>query len=518
MPIAMRMRAAAMAVALLSIGACMDLAVTNVNEADRARALAEAADVEALIAGTFRTWWLVQQGNVAAPAMASLADEHSMSRANDGQWDQGAEPARPIINEIAYQWGYWVEGPWLLSNRALSSIRDGLQSIEELGLQIGIDNQDGPRAQAFAKFMQGLLIGNLALQYDRAFILDETVADPAEMELAPYSEVMEAARAKLAEARQIAQANSFSIPAGWMGTDGYSSADLVRLTHSYEARFMAAVARTPADRAKVDWAVVLSHVEKGVAQDFGVNLDGPQGNWQVSLKDRMGISEDVDLALIGPADSDDDYIKYEKTDPALKLAFIVNTADRRIHGNTPKDPGLYVHYRATLIQPADRGLWYQGNYAPWWYWDVSQTGFGFAPDLSTKEMGYLAAEAHIRLGQPEKALPYINGPRTANGQLPPATVGGVSGAGCVPRSAGLLAKAPNSAPEGQCGNLMQTLIYEKQIETAFLNAGSSWYDHRGFGTLRTGRAYQCPIPAVDLGLLKLPVYTFGGVGKEGAAP
>jgi len=61
------------------------------------------------------------------------------------------------------------------------------------------------------------------------------------------------------------------------------------------------------------------------------------------------------------------------------------------------------------------------------------------------------------------------------------------------------------------------LIYEKQIETAYLYAGSSWYDHRGFGTLRTGRAYQSPIPAVDLELLALEVYTFGGVGGSGGA-
>ena len=520
MPISIRMRATALAVVLLSTGACMDLDVTNVNEADRGRALAEAADVEALIAGTFRTWWNLQQGRAPGPAMASMADEQSMSRANYGSQDQGMEPGRAIINENAYQWGYWVYDPWLLTNRALASIRDGLQSIEDLNLQIGVNDRDGPRAQAFAKFMQGLLIGNLALQYDRAFLLDESVANPAEMELAEYPEVMAAARTKLAEARQLAEASPFSIPAGWMGTDGYSSADFVRLTHSYEARFMAAVARTPAERGEVDWGSVLSHVQNGVTRDFGVNLDGPQGNWWSGVfhKAAMGIGIDVDLALIGPADSDDDYIEYEKTDPALKEPFIVNTADRRIHGPNPTDPGLYVHYRPTLIQPSERGLWYQGNYAPWWYWDLAQTGFGFAPDLSLKEMGYLAAEAHIRLGQPAQALPYINGPRVENGQLPPATVDGVSGAGCVPRSAGLLAKAPNSAAEGACGNLMQTLIYEKQIETAYLYAGSSWYDHRGFGTLRTGRAYQCPIPAVDLELLGLSVYTFGGVGGDGAAP
>lgn len=175
-----------------------------------------------------------------------------------------------------------------------------------------------------------------------------------------------------------------------------------------------------------------------------------------------------------------------------------------------------MHYRPTVIQPAERGLWYQGNYAPWWYYDLDQTSLGFAPELTVEEMGFFKAEAYIRLGQPDLALPFINGDRVAVGELPAATETGVSGARCVPRSAGLLAKA-STVPEGDCGDLMQTLIYEKQIETALLYAGSSWYDHRGFGTLRTGRAVQSPIPQVDLDLLDLPLYTFGGVGGDGAA-
>jgi hypothetical protein len=79
-------------------------------------------------------------------------------------------------------------------------------------------------------------------------------------------------------------------------------------------------------------------------------------------------------------------------------------------------------------------------------------------------------------------------------------------------------KKASARAEGECGDLMQTLIYEKDMETAYLYAGRSWYDHRGWGTLRTGRALQCPLPAVDLELLGLPVYTFGGVGGQSAAP
>ncbi|MBI4539709.1 MAG: hypothetical protein HY704_09420 [Gemmatimonadetes bacterium] len=508
--------AAALAAVLMSTGACVDLGVTNLNEPDRGRALATPGDVESLISGTFRTWWDLQQGRAPGPAMASLADEQSASQGNYGFQDQGQEPSTPIINETAYQWGYWVYDPWQFTYRALASIRDALQSIDELKLKIGPDGRDNARAQAFAKFMQALFLGNMALQYDRGFILDETVADPLGLKLVPSGELMAAARQKLAAARQIASQSTFTIPGGWMGPDAYTSATLIRLTHSYEARFMAAVARTPEERAQVDWNGVLSHVNQGVVQDFGVQLDGPTGVWNIVMKRQSGPGAATDLALIGPSDQAGAYIAYEKTPPHVKISFLIDTDDRRITGGTPTSPGAYVEYRASLIQPAERGLWFQSNYARMWYFSIAQTGFGFAPELTVEEMGFLAAEAYIRTGKPELALPLINKDRVAVGKLPPATVAGATGARCVPRSAGLLAKAA-AAPEGACGNLMQTLIYEKDLELAFLYAGRSWYDHRGYGTLRTGRAIQCPIPAVDLELLGLPKYTFGGVGGPSAA-
>jgi hypothetical protein len=511
-------RWSALAALLLASGACVDLAVENLNAPDRDRALARAGDVEALISGTFRTWWNLQQGNAPGPAMSSMADEITGSQANYGFQDQGMEPAREIINQNAYQWGYWVYDPWLLTNRALASIRDGLQSIDQLGLQLGTAGQDNPRIEAFAKFMQGLFLGNIALQYDQGFILDQTVADPLTMELKPYGEVMTTALAKLDTARQIASQNAFTIPGGWMGSASYSSAAFIRLTHSYQARLMAEVARTPTDRAAVDWPTVLTHVQNGVTADFGVALDGAAGIWRIVLKGFMGPNSDVDLAYLGPADQSGAYSTYEATDPASKTPFVIDTDDRRIRGaDSLKAPGLYVHYRNSIIQPADRGLWYGSNYAPWWYYTQATTNFGFAPDLSVAEMGFLAAEAYIRGGQPALALPYINQRRVANGQLPAAAVDGVSGTRCVPRSAGLLKKASTRA-EGACGDLMQTLIYEKDMETAYLYAGRAWYDHRGLGTLRTGRALQAPLPAVDLELLGLQVYTFGGVGGTSSAP
>ena len=55
MAISKTIRGLGTAAALLSIGACIDLSVANVNAPDRTRALSEARAGEALISGTFPT-------------------------------------------------------------------------------------------------------------------------------------------------------------------------------------------------------------------------------------------------------------------------------------------------------------------------------------------------------------------------------------------------------------------------------------------------------------------------------
>ncbi|MCH7891577.1 MAG: hypothetical protein IH921_08750, partial [Gemmatimonadetes bacterium] len=87
-----------------------------------------------------------------------------------------------------------------MQNRGLAAIQSGIQAIAELGLEIG----DPKRLEAFAKFMQGLFHGQIALLYDRGFVIDETVEDVSTLELLPSDQVMTAARGYLSAARTIA--------------------------------------------------------------------------------------------------------------------------------------------------------------------------------------------------------------------------------------------------------------------------------------------------------------------------
>jgi hypothetical protein len=276
----------------------------------------------------------------------------------------------------------------------------------------------------------------------------------------------------------------------------------VKIAHSYEARFMAQAARTPDERQKVSWAAVLDHISKGVTADYGVELSGPGGVWRTS-KGRM----DVDLPFLGPADQSGGWQIHEKGNPpgSKKAPFVFDTDDRRLGTGKPGTNGTAVRYHSDARGDPSVGLYTMTFYELFTWETVGNTSLGFAPDLSVQEMEFYKAEAYIRMGQPDLALPIINKTRVAAG-LPPATVSGVSGARCVPRTV-----------TGACGNLLETLAWEKAIQLAQLSMGNTYFEQRGMGTLRAGNPIHLPVPQLELYNRGLPLYTTGGIGGKDAA-
>ena len=72
---------------------------------------------------------------------------------------------------------------------------------------------------------------------------------------------------------------------------------------------------------------------------------------------------------------------------------------------------------------------------------------------------------------------------------------------------------------GTCGDLLDAIQYEKRIE---LYPGSEadlfWYDARGWGKMLSGTPWHLPISGRELIQLKIPYYTFGGIGSPSTAP
>jgi hypothetical protein len=523
----------------LGLSACLDLDVVNENQPDNERALTEPADVESVIQSSWRIWYNVLHGlaDVAIP-FPLIADEQTNTSVQRAvQWSQ--EPRLAFRNDqLAEQ--IWVPRRGYDGfSECVANTNDGLRRIKD-GLRVRTlnpgadsvtDNTD--RAYVFAKIWQGVCAGYLALQLDRFAMATEDSILPAgwgelvaweRANLKPYRDGMEVAIRSLEQAiAHIEESPVFSTPDTWVPGNGYTSDQWKQFAHTMIARLLVYEARTPEERAAVDWQKVLFHTERGLTFDWGPVLQSgiiTDPSYLARLTTTASNQMRADPHLVGPADQSGNYQAWLAKPVDQRTAFTITTPDRRVTGNTPTSSGAYFRYNSSLsVFSPDRGTYNQSYYQ--WYRRSNYGGFisttGFFSLASVDENRLLRAEAFLRTGDLQQAATLINvtrtrglklGSSTVASNLPPVTPAGaplVNGA-CVPRTR-----------DGNCGDLMDALVYERTIELTGQNPQRMWHDMRGFGRLQPGTWLHLPIPARYLVQMGVPAYTFGGVGGEGAA-
>jgi hypothetical protein len=487
------------------LGACQSLDTDNLTNPDADRALSEPGDLESLIGSQFKVWMDNSYGSYPSWALSVAADEGTGSWGNQGMQVLGSEPRVPFPNTTAWSYNNVTETPWYGMYSALSSVNDGLRAIND-GMKFGVNGADTKRAEVFARFVQGLAVGWLALQFDQAFILTEDVdLNATTLDMKPYNEVMAAAIEMLDDAAAAALSSPFTLPPNWINEQTITNQDLARIAKSFSARFLASVARTPQERAAVDWNDVLTRINAGITRDFGFQADNT--NWFDRYKERLQNSGWIraDYKTVGPADISGEYQKWLSTAVDDRQPFNITTPDRRVTGATPSSDGSDFYYRLPQDFRADRGTYHFSRYGHKRYASIRLTQIGFVPLMTTTEMDLYKAEAQLRLNQPAAAAELINRTRVARGKLPPITTTGASGADCVPRKA-----------DGTCGDLMDALMYEKRIEAFGVASGGAFFDARGWGILVPGTQLHFPVPARELETLGVLNYTFGGAGPFAA--
>jgi hypothetical protein len=375
------------------------------------------------------------------------------------------------------------------------------------------------RTKAVGKFIQGISHGYLGLYFDKAVVLDETVAldTITTPTFTPYPEVIDAAVAQLDAAITVAQGTTnFTLPSTSWLFQTMTRDEFVRLANSFAARLLVYQARTRAERAAVDWNEVIRRVDAGVRTDFA-----PVGQTDILWDDWKRLVARVRQAarpsdfgrpsywLLGPADSTNGFVNWVATPVANRVAFQIRTKDRRIHAASgPTAAGKYVGYNQNDIFAASRGTYRFSHYFFHRFGTGTSWESGPMPALTVAEMDLLKAEALIRLNRAAEAVPLINKTRVANGELPPVTVDGPPNEpGCVPRKL-----------NGQCGSLWDALRYEKRIEGLGVSGVIAFFDARGWQTLPENSILQLPVPGRELTTLRQEIYTFGGPGGEASAP
>jgi hypothetical protein len=505
------------AAVLLAGSACVDLEVANLNDPDRERAIQSPGDVEALVSGAFQLWEGTTQDFYPNMPMLCIADHHSSSWGNFGMRDNCSEPRIAWNNDPSYGSRGAATGPWNNSYGSLAAVRDGLIAING-GLRIQEDPNapdNTERLVLFGKLVQALTFANLALIFDQAFAVDETVEDVGNLELMDYNQMWAAAEAKFAEVIQGAQSGSFTIPSTWVAFSGdWDGARMAEVARAYRTRYRTQVPRTPAERQALNWSAILADASMGISEPYGgVREEG--GNWVIHAQKRYtwfpGWAR-VDYRAVGPSDASGNYQTWINAPLDNRTPFDIDTDDRRITEGTPKSDGKYVVYEGSSPFPADRGIYHYSNYreARWEYLWVDHRYIAFWPDMTAPELEMIAAEANYWLGNKEATMETVNKYRTMSGELPAFTdVNGVAPGGdrCVPKMA-----------DGSCGDLWEAYKYEKRMEIVYLGMATHYLDDRGWGDMVTNSWTQLPVPGSELELLLMEIYTFGGPGGNSSAP
>lgn len=528
---------------MLVVTACSGFLETENNDTpDVAATLATAAGIQTITATLYQTIW--SSGNGATGAGGALPIYHQLANMAFESHTQINQPPglRGILPRAAISNARGANGTTenfrdysglSKNSRTASNVIIALDKLIASGQSLGSDALNA-RARSFAFFANGVSLGNLALAYDSAAIVLPGVPLSETPPLSGAVEVMRAALASLDSAVVIAgspvAASAFPLPNTWINGRALSASEFVRLSRSYRARFRAGVARTPDERAAVDWAAVIDDVNGGIRADLNVLLD-PATGWANSVLGylhQFGVFHQMTPMILGMADTTGAYGAWLALPLSDRRPFLIRTPDKRLPqgetrtaqtANSPPvpPPTLYFRNRSAgsdlVIQS-----WGSSDYDFYRFQAIVNAGTrGDFPIMTIAEMDLLAAEGYLRLGQIASAAALIDKYRARSGL--PALTGVVSslttpvpgGNACVPR-------VPTSAGNATaCGTIFEAMKWEKRMETAFTGWASWYFDSRGWGDLAEGTALEYPVPFQELDARRLPLYDLGGIGGRSAA-
>jgi hypothetical protein len=542
-------------IALTGVG-CDLLNVTNNNNPNRDAALGTPTDLENFVGFLYAVAHSGTLGGAAIPGctepcidglqaqMQTMGMENVSGLANFAMGPRSAIPRNPIDNTPGSQGNVGDYRDFTVEHRAARMSSLALAKLNQFGT-LGSDARTA-RARAFARFVQGVALGNLALAYDSAAILTETNNTAQIVPLAHYDAVMTAALGYLDSAIAIATG---PVPAGpasdwfppptaapWINGVTLTAPVLAQIAHSYKARFRAGVARTPAERAAVDWSLVMADAAAGITTDLNVTMAPSQG-WDVSWALQHYATgsanwHQMSQFFMGMADTSGGYDSWLGTAPASRTPFLVVTPDKRLPQGTTRalqqadtQPATFASTRYFRNRPSGEDQ--PGDPLNISMYDYRRS-FGFFsntrngpyPIMTRAEIRLLAAEGAIRTGAVAQAAAAIDSSRVGKGRLPALTGAVVDTVTSVPGGAACVPRVPDPAQgfkKSKCGNMWDALKWEYRMETAYTGYGMWYFAARGWGDLPQGTAFHWPVPYQEMQVRSEPYYGLGGVGLIGGS-
>ncbi len=539
--------------ALIGLGACeKSLEVTNPNSGETARVLGTPNDAESLLGTYYKRWSSGVYGsttNVEGMAnvmslmnYSSLANNCQNQRTPFSGATNVNSPGNSCQNEQYRLYSFMSE-----VERVASSF---LGQVEG-GLTLGTPARDA-RGKAFAEFLRGISIGYMAMVYDSGSVVTAKTdaSDPGK--LVGYKTLTDSALAALQRSIDLTNlaatgSDGFPLPSTWIPSPtSFSKVEFTKLIRSYRARIRANVARTPAERAAVDWTAVVADAQNGITADNIITTsttNGPINSWR-SQYETFGLWHQMPPFIIGMADTSGTYAAWIAQPVGDRgsggASFFMISPDQRFPQGATRaaqqaDFGItscqgasqtckryFVNRPAGGDQLAGSGFGLSNyDFVRFHSWNTSGDGTarnGNTPFMVKTEIDMLQAEGLYRAGNFAGAAALVNATRTKNG-LPAittfdATTPVPGGNGCVPK-----------VPVGPafktiaCGNLWEALKYEKRIETAYTHYIPWFLDGRGWGDLPQDTPLFWAVPFQDLQARGVATSAIYGTGNgPGNAP
>jgi hypothetical protein len=349
----MMTRCLATAASLLVLAACANkemLNVPNLNNPDVARTYSTPAGVESVISSTFRQLWgaMVMCTGCIQTQAHNFALENYSELNNFSMNIRSIVPRGPLGNERngAGTGDNYVAFRDL--SKASRSAANGIQAVDRLVAAstsvpkngLGSPAQDA-RAYAFGYMSLGWALGGLAMAYDSAAIVTPATKSDEVPALSGYKDVAAMALKMLdsaifwATSPNVANgSNGFPLPSTWINGNPLSAPQFVALARSQKARIRAGVARTPADRAAVDWNSVIADAQAGITSDFIITMSVSAG-WSGSTPYDLGQMyaqgwHGLPALMVGMADTSGAYAQFIATPFATRDGnFLIRTPDTR---------------------------------------------------------------------------------------------------------------------------------------------------------------------------------------------
>ncbi len=524
--------------------ACNDnLSVQNLTNPDIQKVFNDASSIEATISSGYQSVHNAITNTSLQPQVDVFALESYSSLNNFNMGTRAAIPRAPIQNSngapsVFPEFRDLAKAARLQTN-ALDAL-DRLIKASPIGLGSPAQNA---RARALGFFNAAANLGWLAIIYDSAAIVSLGMPSDSIPPLSGAQDVMKAAIAMIDSAVNIASssvaagAGGFPTPNAWMNGTPMSATDFVRFARSYRARFRAGVARTPAERAAVDWQKVIDDTEAGITANIQpVTGSATSSGWNVGFITQMQVDpgwSQMSLMYFGMADTSGAYARFISQPLGNRDGlFLVQSPDNR----WPKGATRVDQQNASKAEPVNiSSRPYIRNRTlaevPGEGWGISYYDFfrfkyirnasnsGLYPEFTKAESDLLAAEGYIRKGNIAAAAAKIDLTRVAaglpklSGVVTTATQAVPGGVGCVPQ-------VPTPQGTVKCGDILEAMKYEKRMETAYTSFGAWWQDSRGWGDLPELTPWEYPIPYQEIQArygVTQPTYNLGGGSGSSSA-